>query len=157
MSKKSCSIHSVFCLLVTALPFSVASAMQQQSQESNRGQAVGELPKTSYAIPPVAPSSFEEPVESGLFPESAEAIEWLNENFGVRVDGNDIDRWIAQDLDEAQLRAIAKKDLLRAGRLSSQKCVRPHRKMRTWRCLSAAFLLPIGTRCCYACVTVSCL
>jgi hypothetical protein len=109
MSVTSSSIHVVICFVAAAIPFSIASAIQLQNQALIPARPVVVQPHWSLTVPTVAPSGFDEPVESGLFPESIEAIEWLNKNFGTRVEGNDIDRWLSKDLDAAQRRAISTK------------------------------------------------
>ncbi len=109
MFVKFVSIHSAFCFLAATILYSIASAAQSQTQELIPARPVGVRPEWNLAPPTVAPAGFDEPVESGLFPESVEAIEWLNRNFGIRVEGNDIDRWLSKDLDESQRRAIATK------------------------------------------------
>ncbi len=85
-----------FCFSAIFLPLSFAAALPSS------GQDVTPIKLNADASPVTQSVRSNKATESELVPEAVEAIEWLNENFGKRVQRENLD-WLASAFGDIQL------------------------------------------------------
>ncbi len=114
MSNSFKPISFAFCFSAIFLSLSFFTVMPSSAQESPPFLLTDMFPASSGVASPAAQAGgSDETTRSELVPEAVEAIKWLNDNFGKRVQRENLD-WLAaafgdMELDESQLFSIGRR------------------------------------------------